>query len=46
MKHENILILTGAFESHAQETDDGIEFWLARDLQHILVTLSGGILRP
>jgi len=28
--------LTETFEAHAQETDNGIEFWLARDLQHLL----------
>ena len=36
MKHDTVLTLTGSFESHAQETDGGIEFWLARDLQHLL----------
>ena len=24
------------FEDHAQETENGIEYWLARDLQHLL----------
>ena len=36
MKHETIVTLTGTFESHAQETESGIEFWLGRDLQHLL----------
>ena len=36
MKHETVITLTGTFESHAQETEGGIEFWLARDLQHLL----------
>lgn len=36
MKHETVLTLTGTFESHAQETEGGVEFWLARDLQHLL----------
>lgn len=36
MKHEIIVSLTGTFESHAQETEGGVEFWLARDLQHLL----------
>ena len=36
MKHEVIVSLTGNFESHAQETGHGVEFWLARDLQHLL----------
>jgi DNA-damage-inducible protein D len=36
MKHEIIVSLTDTFEGHAQETDGGIEYWLARDLQHLL----------
>lgn len=36
MEHETVITLTSTFESHAQETDEGIEFWLARDLQHLL----------
>ena len=36
MKHETVMTLTGTFESHAQETEGGIEYWLARDLQHLL----------
>ena len=36
MKHETVLALTETFESHAQETDNSVEFWLARDLQHLL----------
>ncbi|PIR01267.1 MAG: DNA damage-inducible protein D [Nitrospinae bacterium CG11_big_fil_rev_8_21_14_0_20_45_15] len=36
MKHETVITLTGNFEAHAQETEGGIEFWLARDLQHLL----------
>ena len=36
MKHETIVTLTCTFESHAQETDGDVEFWLARDLQHLL----------
>lgn len=28
--------LTATFEAHAQQTEDGVEFWLARDLQHLL----------
>lgn len=28
--------LTASFEAHAQQTDDGVEFWLARDLQFLL----------
>jgi len=36
MKHEIVVVLTDSFQSHAQETEGGIEFWLARDLQHLL----------
>ena len=36
MKSDIIRILTGTFEGHAQETEGGIEYWLARDLQHLL----------
>ena len=28
--------LTGTFEGHAQQTESGVEYWLARDLQHLL----------
>ena len=28
--------LTKDFESHARKTENGVEFWLARDLQHLL----------
>ncbi len=36
MKKEIILQLTDTFEGHAQETENSVEFWLARDLQHLL----------
>lgn len=36
MKKDLILSLTQSFEAHAQQTDAGVEFWLARDLQHLL----------
>lgn len=36
MKTDLIHSLTETFEAHAQETEGGIEFWLARDLQHLL----------
>ena len=36
MKTNLIHNLTETFEAHAQETEGGIEFWLARDLQHLL----------
>ncbi|HOZ46255.1 MAG TPA: DNA damage-inducible protein D [Candidatus Hydrogenedentes bacterium] len=36
MKHDMVVALTESFEAHAQETEGHIEFWLARDLQHLL----------
>lgn len=36
MKKELIHTLTQDFESYAQTTESGVEFWLARDLQHLL----------
>ncbi|MHB8148577.1 MAG: DNA damage-inducible protein D [Desulfobulbia bacterium] len=36
MKTDIIQTLTETFEAHAQQTESGIEFWLARDLQHLL----------
>ncbi len=36
MKSEIIGQLTNTFEWHAQQTENGVEFWLARDLQHLL----------
>ncbi len=36
MKKDLINNMTDTFEAHAQETEGGIEFWLARDLQHLL----------
>ncbi|MCK5015722.1 MAG: DNA damage-inducible protein D [Candidatus Peribacteraceae bacterium] len=36
MKKELIQSLTKDFESFARETDNDVEFWLARDLQHLL----------
>lgn len=36
MQKELIQSLTANFESYAQKTDNGVEFWLARDLQHLL----------
>ena len=29
-------MMTESFEGHAQETENGIEYWLARDLQYLL----------
>lgn len=36
MQSDLIQSLTSTFESHAQQTEGGVEFWLARDLQHLL----------
>ena len=36
MKSDLIRSLTDSFEGHAQQTEDGTEYWLARDLQHLL----------
>jgi DNA-damage-inducible protein D len=36
MKTELIHSLTSTFEGHAQQTEGGTEYWLARDLQHLL----------
>ena len=36
MKTELVHSLTSTFEAHAQRADNGVEFWLARDIQHLL----------
>ena len=36
MQNDLIHILTESFEGHAQATENGIEYWLARDVQHLL----------
>lgn len=36
MKREVIQSLTNNFEDHSQTTESGIEFWFARDIQHLL----------
>jgi DNA-damage-inducible protein D len=36
MKTELVQTLTTTFEAHAQQTDGGVEYWLARDIQHLL----------
>ena len=36
MNTETIQALTETFEGHAQQTDSGVEYWLARDLQYLL----------
>ena len=36
MKSSEIKTLTATFEAHAQQTENGVEYWLARDVQHLL----------
>ena len=36
MKKELIQTLTDTCEGHAQQTETGVEYWLARDIQHLL----------
>ncbi len=36
MSNDLVYMMTETFEGHAQETENGIEYWLARDLQHLL----------
>ena len=36
MEAQQIQTLTATFEGHAQRTENGVEYWLARDLQHLL----------
>jgi DNA-damage-inducible protein D len=36
MKTELVQSLTANFETHVRRTDNGVEFWLARDIQNLL----------
>lgn len=36
MKTDDVRRLTDTFEGHAQHTESGVEYWLARDLQQLL----------
>lgn len=36
MKTEFIVELTATFEGHAQQTESGVDYWLGRDIQHLL----------
>lgn len=38
LKTELFHTLTNTFEAHAQRADSGIEFWLARDIDDIMLT--------
>ncbi|HHR6038745.1 TPA: DNA damage-inducible protein D [Providencia alcalifaciens] len=36
MEQQQVQTLTMTYESHAQQAESGVEYWLARDLQHLL----------
>lgn len=36
MQNDLVHMMTESFEGHAQETENGVEYWLARDVQHLL----------
>ena len=36
MESNQIQQLTETFEGHAQQTENSVEYWLARDLQYLL----------
>ena len=36
MEITQIQAMTETFEGHAQQTENGVEYWLARDLQQLL----------
>ena len=36
MERNQIQAMTASFEGHAQQTESGVEYWLARDLQFLL----------
>jgi len=36
MQNDQVQVMTASFEGHAQQTENGIEYWLARDLQQLL----------
>jgi DNA-damage-inducible protein D len=36
MKRELVKSLTDTFQEHSNTTDNGIEFWFARDIQHLM----------
>ena len=36
MEPNQVQMMTETFEGHAQQTENGVEYWLARDLQHLL----------
>lgn len=36
MEPQQIQALTATFEDHAQQAENGVDYWLGRDLQHLL----------
>lgn len=36
MEPNQVQMMTESFEGHAQQTENGVEYWLARDIQHLL----------
>ena len=36
MESNQVQMMTETFEGHAQQTENGVEYWLARDLQNLL----------
>ena len=36
MENNQIRLLTDSFEGNAQQTENGVKYWLARDLQSLL----------
>ncbi len=43
MKLEVIKALSSTFEDHSNQSESGIEFWFARDLQYLLGYVNGEI---
>ena len=41
MQTDLVQTLTATFEGHAQKTENNVEFWLARDLQHLMAIANG-----
>ena len=36
MKQELVISLTETFEDYSHTTENGVEFWFAREIQHLL----------
>jgi len=46
MDSSQIYALTDTFEGHAQQTEQGVEYWLARDFQQLLGYSKWQIFKP